>query len=173
MCYPAATQAAMAVINAATTTANAYMSYKQESENNEYRKQVAINNIKNLENEALRQNQLGIEKAREQRLEGIKKANTAAAISAASGFDMNSFTTLQNYSDVLNNSEISASAIQDEYKQNAESYLNRANSILNEYNNYSKNHNSNLYKSAINSLGNYTKVAQNWYTRGNQQNVYF
>ena len=173
MCYPAAAQTAMAIINAATSTANAYISYKQESENNDYRRQVAINNIKSLNDEAKRQNQLGIEQARQERLEGIRKAGTVAAANASSGFDMNSFTSNQNYNDVIIDSKNSANEIQNMYKENADKYLDRANDVLNEYNQYSKNYNSNLLKSAINSLGNYSRVAKSWYTPQGEQNVYF
>ena len=70
-------------------------------------------------------------------------------------------------------SKNSANEIQNMYKENADKYLDRANDVLNEYNQYSKNYNSNLLKSAINSLGNYSRVAKSWYTPQGEQNVYF
>ena len=138
---------------------------RQIKKTNEYRAQIAKNNIQNSVNEARKQQQLGIDKSREEKIEGLKNANRLKAQNAASGFDINSTTNNLNYSDILNTAQANADNIQTRYNENADNYFQRANSYITNYNmNSSINQEKNdLFATA---LGSVSKVAKNWYSKG-------
>ena len=127
--------ATMEVINGALGVFGAANDIYNERKENKYRTQIAINNAKNAQNEALRQKQMGIEKSRIEKIAGMQKMNNKIAKDSASGFDLNSLTNQYNYSDILSSSDESAKNIQNEYNQAAENYFRTANSYLNEANN--------------------------------------
>lgn len=158
MCVPGApiaTNVVSSVIKSALDTS------KQLKEQ-QYRAQIAVNNIKEAQNDALAQKQIGIEKSRVEKLDGIKKANTILAQQASSGVDASSDTNTQNYYDLLSGYFSNANDIENFYNTKAESYFSKANSYFNEYSSSNKSGSSNFNK-AINFLGSSKKVASNWY----------
>ena len=164
MCVPHAIGVAQMAINAAASISKTVIEYNQQEKNNEYRKQVAINNIKNANAEAQRQVQLGIDKSREEKIEGLKKASYLMTQNAASNFDVSSGSNFMNYQDIQNTSFSSAQDILDSYNYKADTYFNKANSYLNNYLYSQKAYKNSVLKSAITSLGNYSKVALSWYS---------
>ena len=131
MCYAAIP----AIISAATATIGTMASIdkaNQEIKNSNYRTQIALNNAQSAKSEALRQKQLGIEEARKEKLEGIEKINSLKAKNASSGFDLESYTNNINYSDTLNNTYSNAETIEQNYNQQAQNYIDKANSYLGE-----------------------------------------
>lgn len=160
MCVPGATEAVQLAMSIGKTA----FEVSQQSRNNDYRSQVAITNAKNAQNEAKKQIQLGIEKSRNEKISGIQKANALLAQNASSNTDAFSQTNLQNFSDIKDISFSNADSIQDGYYAKADTYFSKANSYLyaNKVNN--QNYKNSLYKTALNSLGNYTQVALDWYS---------
>ena len=106
---------------------------------------------------------MGIDKARDERIAGIKAASAVLAQNSSGGFDVNSDTNFLNYIDTRNSAFSNAKSIEDEYNSKAQNYYSKANNYLNNYNISKKSYKQSLVKSAINSLGNYTKVASSWY----------
>lgn len=139
------------------------LSAKAESKNLKYKTQIALNNAKSAQNEALRQQQLGIEEARKEKIEGIKEANLQTAKNAASGLDAASSTSIQNYQDTIDTANANAASVKNQYDLKADSYFDSANSYLNQINEYNNSYNASLYSNAINSLGSVGKVAGKWY----------
>ena len=166
MCGPEGFAVGQAIVNAATSITSNVISYKQEEANNEYRNQIAINNIKNAQNEAKLIKQTGIEEARQERIKGLQELSRQKAQNASSGFDINSNSYQQNYEDILDGYNSNAQNIENAYDRKAQSVNNSQNTIASEAI-YSQNqYNLNQYKNAINSLGNYTQVASNWLKKG-------
>ena len=163
MCVPGVLQ----VSQIAANIGKSVIDYNQQSKANEYRSQVAINNIKSAQDEAKRQIQLGIEKSREEKILGIKKANALLAKSASSNTDAVSDSNLQNYYDIQDMSNLNAQNIQNEYNLKADAYFDKANSYLNSYRTSQKTYRNSVLKNAVNSLGGYSKVASSWYSTGN------
>ena len=172
MCVPQAIQAAQLVINTALGVTKTVTDYNMQVKNNEYRSQVAMMNIKSAQKEAQNQIQLGIDKSREEKIEGLKKASALLTQNASSGFDAVNDTNKLNYLDVQNVSFANAQNIQDRYNQKADSYFQKANNYLANYKNYQRNYKASLFKSAINSLGNYSKVASSWYSNYTENGDY-
>ena len=104
-----------AILNTTIGISTQALNFKNEKRNNEYRTRVAINNANIAKNEALKQKQLGIDKARLEKISGIQEANKQKAMFASSGLDLNSDTTRFAYDDYLNLSDVSSSAIKNEY----------------------------------------------------------
>ena len=166
MCVRAAMSAVQAIASIGSTVARTAIDAKQQNEQSkeyEYRSQIALSNYKTAQNNAKEQIQLGIDKSREQKIEGLKKASVLLAKNASSGFDALSDTNYQNYSDVTTESYDDAQKIMDSYNLSADSYFQKANSYLNDYNNQYYSYKKTLKKNALNSLGNYTKVALSWF----------
>jgi len=172
MCVPGAVQAVQLVTNAATGIGKTILDYNQQTKNNEYRTQVAINNITAAQNEAKRQSQIGIEKSREEKIEGLKRANSLLAKNAASNTNVFSGSNFLNYQDEQNLSFNNAQNILDSYNQKSASYYQRARNYYNNYQQSQKQYKSSMMKSALNSLGNYTKVASNWYSNNTGDDYY-
>lgn len=137
--------------------------YKTNKANYAYRTQVALNNAKMAQNEAMRQKQLGIEKSRVEKIAGIKELNTLKAKNSASNLDLTSETNLQAYQDTLDMSKLNAGSIAKEYDVNAKSYFAKANDYLNEANSYKKEYKNSLWDFSLNSLGGFGQVASEWY----------
>ena len=163
MCYAAIP----AIISAATTTVGTIASAKQanqEIKNSNYRTQVALNNAQNAKSEALRQKQLGIEEARKEKIEGIKKVNAIKAKSASSGFDTDSYTNSLNYTDTLNEAYSNAETIEKNYNQKAGNYMEQANAYLGQagyiQDNRPKTTNTGFI---LKALGESKLASNNWY----------
>lgn len=161
MCIPS--DGAMQAISTIVGGTNDYWEYRQEKENYEYRTQVALNNAKKAENEARRQEQLGIEKSRQEKIEGIQKANQLKAINSASNLDINSETSMLAYEDILEYSDFNAENILNQYEQNANNYFDQANSYLEDVQQYNKLSNQSLFDYALSALGRTQNVADSWY----------
>lgn len=163
MCTPAAGQIAQAVASLANTVVNSVSQYQQDKQENKYRAMVAVNKINDARESAYQERQLGIDKAREERMKGIRNANILLAKNAASGFDAMSGTNYQNYDDSIKSSDLQAQNIQEQYESNADKYFKQANKYLEEYNAQANSYNSKAYSRALNSLGGFSKVASSWY----------
>ena len=163
MCAPGAIQAASSAINAAANITRTTIEINQQTKNNEYRAQIVANNIKNAQNEALRQTQLGIDKSREEKLSGIRKANELLAQNASSASDTYSGSAFLNYGDIQNESFNNAKEIQDSYNYKADKYYEKANNYAYNFAISQKNYKNSLYKTALNSLSSFSRVASSWY----------
>ena len=163
MCVPGSANIIPAILNTAVSAGKTVIDNQQASKTNEYRAQVAINNIKNAQDEANRQTQLGIDKAREERISGLKRASLLLANNASSNTNAMSDSNLQNYYDTTQISFKNAENIENTYNLKADSYIEKANNYLSNYNASQKLYKKSALKQNINSLGNYAKVASNWY----------
>ena len=166
MCVPQAMTAVQVIANVGATVARVASEVNQQAQQKkeyEYRSQIALNNIKTAHDDAREQIQLGIDKSREQKIEGMKKASMLLAKNASGGFDALSDSNYQNYTDTIDSYNEDAQKIMDDYNQSADSYFQKANSYLNDYNYQAYAYNKSAKKSALNSLGNYTKVALSWF----------
>ena len=161
MCTPS--NGTLQAISSIIGVTNDYWEHRQNKENYEYRTQVALNNAKKAENEARRQEQLGIEKSRQEKIEGIQKANQLKAINSASNLDVNSQTNMLAYEDIMEYSDFNADNILNQYEQSANNYFNQANSYLEEVQQYKKQYNQSLFDFALNALGKTQNVADSWY----------
>ena len=108
--------------------------------------------------------QIGIEKSREEKIEGIKKASSLLAQNASSGVSATTDSNLINYEDIQNSYYNSAQNTLNSYNVRAQEYNDKANYYLNELNYSQKNYKSSVFKSALNSLNTYSKVASSWYS---------
>ena len=131
--------------------------------NSAYQTQVALNNAKIAQNEAMRQRQIGIEKSRLEKIAGLQEISQLQAKNSASNLDMMSKTNQLAYQDVFNLSNNKASAVQKEYNTNANSYFSQANNYYNQANSYKNKYNQSLFGYATNALGKYSQVAYDWY----------
>lgn len=163
MCTPAL-GAISAISSIATGVLGEVSNIKSNRDNYKYRTQVALNNAKIAQDEALRQQQLGIEKSRLEKIEGIQKANKLKAINSASGFDLNSQTNTLAYQDVTDLADYNAENIKKEYEVRADSYFNQANSYLNSAKQARKEYNQSLFDYSLNALGKIQNVAGSWYS---------
>lgn len=164
MCLPQAAIAAQTILSFSNNINNKFAENKQQVIANEYRAQVAMNNMRNEEDNARSELQKGIEESRKEKIEGMKKASKLLAQNASSGVLATSDTNYMNFEDVTNESNLNAQDILNSYNSKAESHFQRANSYLNNYNQQSTNYNSSLKKNSLNSLGSYMKVASKWYS---------
>ena len=172
MCEPSTiTMAVGAVVSATTAVIAGIETKNQQDRNSEYRKQVAINNIKNADKQAKAAAQEGIEYSRKERLSGIREKNKLISQSAASGFDLNSDTNLLNFDDPIKNSNMNAEYIQDQYKYKSDSYMEKANSYLDEYKNSESNYNSKQYLNALNRLNDTANISLKWFRKDNNANI--
>ena len=141
-------------------TSNSVLAQKS---NNDYRTQVALYNAKQAQNEAHRQQQIGIEKARVQKIEGIYQANNVLAKQSASNLDGTSFNSNLAYQDILDNSNMQSKVVKNEYFSKANDYFKQANSYLNQLNYNQKQYNKNLVYTGLTGLGQTYQVASDWY----------
>lgn len=132
--------------------------------NSVYQTQVALNNAKIAQNEAMRQRQIGIEKSRLEKIAGLQELSQLQAKNSASNLDMMSKTNQLAYQDVFNLSNAKAGTIQKEYNTSANSYFNQAYSYYNQANSYKDKYNQSLFSYGANALGKYSQVAYDWYT---------
>jgi len=146
------------------------LSAKAEAKNYKYKTQIAINNAKSANAEALRQKQLGIEEARKEKIEGIKQANLQTAKNAAGGMDITSTTSKQNYRDSIDTANNNALETKNQYNLKADSYFDNARSYLNEIDGYKTSYKNSMFNNSINSLNSVHSVADNWYEDKKQEN---
>ena len=163
MCVPTAASVGKVLFDTVSQIAPEVVNFSQAKSTQKYRTQLAINNAKNSQNEALRQRQIGINEARIQKISGINDASKLKAINSSSGFDVNSKTNLYSFQDVIEDSNSKAANIIDNYNLKSDSYFSQANSYLSQAREQQKAYNSSLFASSMNSLGNFTKVAKDWY----------
>lgn len=171
MCSPDAVRTGVSLVvnglKITTQVASTVNEVKTQEMNNKYRAQVAINNVKEAQNNAKELQQAGIEKSRLQKIEGLRQIERQKAQNGANGFNLNSFTNTQSYDDTLSGYNSNAQNILDDYNSKADSYYSKANNYLNSYTN---NYNQNQYKSAVNALGNTLSVAKTWYSNTKEDN---
>lgn len=159
MCVAAGGALMSTLIGSAFTVGTSIVNNKIQRKTDEYKTQVALNQIKSQQNEAQRQAQLGIDKSREERIQGLKAVSKATAQNASNGFDTYSDTNLYNYEDIKDEYDYSANNIMEEYNSNAQKYDEQAKNSIAEYNFQRDNE-------KLNSLGNTVKVAYKWYKQG-------
>ncbi|MBR5303652.1 MAG: hypothetical protein IKU37_02365 [Candidatus Gastranaerophilales bacterium] len=143
--------------------------YKTNKDNNEYRMQVALNNAKIAQNEALRQKQLGIEKARREKISGLQEISRLQAKNSASNLDMSSYTNKIAYQDVLNFYDTNSQTAKSQYDLQANNYFNQANSYLNQAQIYKNQYNQSIFDYSLNALGKFNRVAADWYKNGEER----
>ena len=161
MCIPdvGAFQQIQGVINLASA-ANKINTEKQE---NKYRTQIAINNAKNAQNEALRQKQMGIDASRQEKIQGIQEVSKKRVQSASGGFSSLDGTNQFIYQDVLSGANFEAQKVKNSFDLKADSYFDKANEYLNQASKNTKDYNTLVFQKGMQYLGNANKVAQNWY----------
>lgn len=157
------------LFNLTSSLASNATEYYANKDNLKYRTQIALNNAKNAQNEALRQKQLGIDSARLEKIEGIRAANILKAQNSATGLDVSSQTSKYSYEDVYQQADINANLARKEYDLNSSAYFRQANNYLNEVNNYQKSYNNALFNNALNALGKTQKVAEEWYDKKTEE----
>lgn len=167
MCTP--NGIAESVVSALEVTTSAFSEYKTNKNNYDYRKQVALNNAKTAQNEAMRQKQLGIEASRKEKISALQEVNKTRARNSASNLDSMSETNKIAYSGMIDLSESSAKNTQKEYDLRSHDYFNQANDYLNQINYYKKDYTNSFLTTTYNALGKYKKVADDWY--GNEKGV--
>jgi len=151
-------------LNVASGVMGTISEYKTNKANAAYQTQIALNNAKIAQNEALRQKQLGIEKSRLEKISGMQEVNKQKALYAASNLDMMSQTSQMAYQDTLNMAQINADVAKKEYDIAANSYFNQANSYLNQAQSYKNQYNQSLFANSMNALGKFSQVASDWYS---------
>ena len=161
MCSP--TDIISGVFQAGKLVAGSVSEYSNIKANNEYRTQVAINNAKIAQNEALKQKQIGLEKSRLEKISSMQEISKNRAQNAASNFDLSSDTNEYNYQDMLNMSQLQANYIQNEYNAKANDYFNRANSYINQAGDYNRQYNNSLKNLTFAALQDSAQVAKSWY----------
>lgn len=139
------------------------LSSKAEEKNYKYKTQIAINNAKSANAEALRQRQLGIEEARKEKIDGLQQASLQAAKGAAGGMDITSATNKQNYQDSIDAANNNAQSTKNQYDLKADSYFENANSYLSQIDGYKASYKNSIFNNKINSLSSIQSVADNWY----------
>lgn len=144
-------------------TASNVAEYQKSKAQNTYRAQVAINNAKIANDEALKQKQMGIDKARAEKIEGLSEQSKLMAQNSASGFDISSNTNLFNYEDVVNKADNEASDIKKQYDNNAQSYFNKAGEYLTDAENIKKSSKDNLFNMGMGILQSTKNVADKWF----------
>ena len=155
MCTPLALNVASTVYEGGMGVVD-IMQKKQEAK---YSAKIAETNAKMAIKNAQYEQQTGIEKAREEKIEGIKNANLVNAKNASYGFDVNSVTNKFNSQDTYKTSENNAKTIQNSYNQKAQNYFTQANQYLSNAENTLANYNSDILNSA---LGTTRKVSKIW-----------
>lgn len=141
----------------------------QTVQEQDYRAQVAINNAKTAENEALRQRQLGIDESRREKILGFQEANKMAAKNAASGFNVSSETMTYGYNDVLSSAYSNAESIKEAYELNAQSYDDQAKSYYESASLAKENAKNYLLNSALVGLGQASLAASDWYNKRQEE----
>lgn len=147
------------LVGSALSAATTIVGNNIQRKNDEYKTQIAVNQIKSQQNEAQRQRQLGIDKSREEKIQGLKTVSKLKAINASNGFDTSSQTNLYNYDDTKNEYDYSANNILESYYSNAEKYDEQARNNISDLN--FKNDTKKL-----NSIGSTLQVAEDWYKKG-------
>lgn len=167
MCVPSAAvtgvSSAFQMFDSATSAISAVSDFKTNRENYAYRTQIALNNAKEAQNEAMRQTQLGIEKSRLEKIQGLREVSKLQAQNSASGLDMASQTSSLAYQDAMDLSSQSANTIKKEYDTKAKSYFSQASSYFSEAQTYQNQYNKSLFDYSLNALGKMSTVASNWY----------
>ena len=162
MCVP---NAVSAVVNSAVGLVNKAIEVDQQSKEFKYRQQLAINNAKRANNEALRQKQLGIDEARKEKIQGIQEANRQKAINSAINFDLNSETLNNTYEDIINQYKNQAKTIENSYNMKSNQYFTQANSYLNQAKQANDSYKNYILKTSINSLDDFGQVSSEWYSK--------
>lgn len=153
------------VLDVAKVAIDTSSRYSNLKSNNEYRTQIAINNAKAAQNEALRQKQLGIEKSRIEKINSMQEIAKIKSKNSASNLDISSNTNNYNYQDVLNSSKLQADIIKKEYDVKANEYFKKANSYLNQANDYNRQYNNSLLGLGMGVLEDSALVAKSWYDK--------
>lgn len=150
-----------AAVNVGVSAINAKQNEKIQS----YKTQIALNNIEAQKDEAKQERQLGIEEARQKKLDAIKSVSSLKAQNASSGFDLNSLTNEYNSKDILDLADIEAQRIKDNSNLKANNILKSAKSnfyaLANEQNSY----NNSILGSLV-SLGRSSQISDIWTSWG-------
>ncbi len=134
-----------------------------------YKTQVAINNAKSAENEAMRLQQLGIEESRREKIIGIQNANKLLAQNAAGGMDISSGTNSYAYQDVIDSAYSDAQNTLNDYEYQAQSYFNQANDYISDANYDIASTNNYLLNYAVTGLGNAGLATKEWFIQKDKE----
>lgn len=150
-------------VSSAIGLAGTISDYKSNQKMNEYKTQIALNNVENNKYLASQQIQQGVESARLTKIKGISSASSQMAKNASSGFDVNSATNLYGVEDIFNSAEMEVNNTREEYALKAQNYINNANNqILSLNSDLASNANS-KFKTGMNILGTSLKVSNDWF----------
>lgn len=163
MCVAASSTAVFTLVSAALGAGASIVTSSMQKKTEEYKTQIALNQVKSAQNEAQRQRQLGIEEARQERIEGLKNISRLQAQNASNGFDTYSQTNMYNYEDVDNEHESNAQNILDSYYARAQGYDEQAQRYMDNLNVSNMNKDLQETNNFFTSLGNTKKAAQKWY----------
>ena len=152
------------VVGVASAVIPSAASYSSAKESLNYRTSLALKNMEEAKNDAKVQKQLGIEEARKQKIEGLRRANALMAQNASNGFSFDSGTNYLGYEDSVDSAYQNAFASQNIYNLRADNYYEKARNYLNDAKYYQKEK-KNLGKGfALNMLGNSRSVASKWFS---------
>ena len=152
------------IVTVASIAVPTIKNYNEQKDAINYRTTLALNNMKEAKKEGDIQKQLGIEEARKQKIDGLKRANQLMAQNASGGFAIDSGNNFLGYEDSVNNSYQDASDIQHTYDIRADNYFEKANSYLNEAKSYQKQKKDLKRGITRTALGYTTQVASRWFT---------
>lgn len=163
MCVAASSTAVFSIVSAALGAGASIVTSSMQRKTEEYKTQIALNQVKSAQNEAQRQRQLGIEEARKERIEGLKNISRMQAQNASNGFDTYSVTNLYNYEDTANEYESNANNILESYYAKAQGYDEKAQQYIDNLTVSNMNQDLKETSNFFTSLGNTRKAAHKWY----------
>ena len=152
------------VVGVAGVAISAARNYNEQKDTLNYRTSLALNNMKEAKENAYAQKQLGIEEARKQKIEGIKRAKELIAQNAAGGFSFDSGNNLYNYNDEIDATYQDAYNSQQQYNIRADNYFEKARAYLNEAKNYQQEKKDLKHNFFSTSLGSTRSVANKWFS---------
>jgi len=151
------------VVGVASAIIPAVNTYNQQKEIIKYRTNLALNNMEEAKQEGYAQRQLGIEEARKEKLEGLRKSAELMAQNASGGFEATSGNNLYSYEDSIDSSYQNAFDIQQARYIRADNYFDKAREYLNEAKGYQSEKKKLSKNSFFNALGNTGQVASRWF----------
>lgn len=134
--------------------------YNENQKISSLKQQAAIYDIQQKENQAKKLQQEGIEAKREKRIEALNALSSEVAKNASSGFDLSSQSLNYRFEDIYNLGEYEADKIEQKYQNQAQNYIDSANTARINLNIYQKTQEKN---NILNKLGMTSKVANNWF----------
>ncbi len=162
MCTPDVT-AIVTLASKATSMFSDVMKEKETEKNYDYRIQMAVNNANLAKNEALKQQQMGIDSSRKEYLDKSRQIAALKAKNAASNLDIYSSTDMFNYNDINDMALNSSQDVKDQYQQKANSYFDKANDYLYQAQDYKNEYKEIKRKQKWARLDSGFTVANKWF----------